>query len=69
MLNSAEGEILNAHKYIKNNQEIMHFSNSDKPRMLFFLLIKIEMPIVVGISTHLFAGKISYSAKLSMKKV
>ena len=52
MLNSAEHEILNAHKY----QEIQHFSGSDKPRMLFFLLKKI------------IAGKNLCSMKLSMEK-
>ena len=34
-------------------KEIGHFSGSDKPRMLFFLLIKIEMPTIVGISTFM----------------
>ena len=48
MLNSAEQEILNAHNYIKY-QEIQLFSGSDKPRMLFFLLINVEMPTMVGI--------------------
>ena len=42
MFNSAEHEILNAHKY-KKYQEIQHFSGSDKPRMLFFLLINVEI--------------------------
>ena len=35
MLNSAEHEILNANKY-KNIKKISFFSDSDKPRMLFF---------------------------------
>ena len=50
MLNSAEHEILNAHKYenLKKNQ---HFSGSDKPRMLFFLLIYVKMPTIVGMLT------------------
>ena len=52
MLNSAEHEILNANWY-KIYHEIKRFSGSDKPRMLFFLLIKIEMPTVVGISTSM----------------
>ena len=50
MLNSAKHGILNAHKY-KNIEK--HFSGSDKPKMLFFLLIKAEMPTKVGISTFM----------------
>ena len=46
MLNSAEHEILNAHKY-KKHQEIQHFSGSDKPRTLFFLLINVKMATIV----------------------
>ena len=42
MLNSAEHEILNAHKY-KNSKEFSIFSGSDKPRLLFFLLINIKI--------------------------
>ena len=49
MLNSAEHEILSAHKY-KKYLDSQHFSGSDKPRMLFFLFIKVEIPIIVGIS-------------------
>ena len=49
MLNTAKHEILNAHKY-KNIEK--HFSGSDKPKMLFFLLIKAEMP-TNGISTFM----------------
>ena len=63
MLNSAEHKILNAHKY-KPYQEIKHISGSDKPRMLFFLLIKVEMPTVVGISTFIKQEK--FHAQLSM---
>ena len=44
MLNSAEHEILYAHKYRNNNK----FSFSDKPRMLFFLLLIVKMPTIVG---------------------
>ena len=40
MLNSAEHEILDAHKY-KNIKKFSIFSSSDKPRMPFFLLIKL----------------------------
>ena len=46
MLNSAEHEILIAHKH-KNIKKFSIFSGSDKPRMLFFLLIN------VGILTYL----------------
>ena len=45
VLNSAEHEILNAHKY-KNIKKFSFFSGSDKPRMLFFLLINVIMPTV-----------------------
>ena len=48
MLNSAEHEILNAHKYKIPRSSA--FLGSDKHRMLFFLLINVKMPtIVVGI--------------------
>ena len=30
-------------------QEIQLFSGSDKPRMLFFMLINVKMPTIVGI--------------------
>ena len=30
-----------------------HFSGSDKPRMLFFLLINVKMPTLVGILTFM----------------
>ena len=43
MLNSTEHEILNVHKY-----EYIIFLNSGKPRMLFFLLINVKMPTIVG---------------------
>ena len=52
MLNSVEHEILNAHKY-KKNQEIQLFSDSDRQRMLFFLLINVKMPTIVGILTFM----------------
>ena len=48
MLNSAEHEVSNAHKY-KRYQEIQRYSGSDKPRMLLFLLINFEVPTIVGI--------------------
>ena len=51
MLNSAELEILNVYKNesIKNH----FFAGSDKPRMLFFLLINVKMPTIVGILTFM----------------
>ena len=45
MLNSAELKIFNAHKY-KNINKFSSFSGSDKPRMLFFLPINVEMPTI-----------------------
>ena len=50
MLNSAEHEILNAHKYENSNK---HFAGSEKARMLFFLLINVKMSAIVGILTIL----------------
>ena len=52
MLSSVEHGILNAHKY-KNIFKIS-FLCSDKPRMLFFLLINVKMPTtIVGILTFM----------------
>ena len=42
MFNSVEHEILNAHKN-NNIKKFSFFSDSDKPRMLFFLLINVKM--------------------------
>ena len=42
--NSAEHEILNAYEYERSRN-----SGSDKPRVLFFLLINVRMPTTVGI--------------------
>ena len=39
-------------------QEILCFLDSDKPRMLFFLLINVKMPTVVGILTFYEQEKI-----------
>ena len=33
--------------------EFQHFLGLNKPRMLFFLLINVEMPIVIGILTFM----------------
>ena len=52
MLNSVEHEILNAHKY-KNIKKFGFFLGSDKPIMLFFLLINVKMPTIVGILTFM----------------
>ena len=52
MLNSVEHEILNAHKY-KNIKKFSFLLGSDKPRMLFFPLINVKMPTVVGILTFM----------------
>ena len=53
MLNSAEHEILNAHKYQKKYQDIQLFSALDMPTMLFFLLINVKMPTIVGSLTFM----------------
>ena len=55
MLNSAEHEILNAHKYL--NIKKFGFLSSVKPRMVFFPLIHVKMPTTVGILTFM-SGKI-----------
>ena len=52
MLNSVEHEILNAHKYkIKSGHSA--FLGSVKPRMLFFTLIQVKMPTIIGILTSM----------------
>ena len=48
----AEHEILNAYKF-KNIKKFSFYSCSNKPRMLFFLLINVKMPTVVGILTFM----------------
>ena len=52
MLNSVEHGILNAHKY-KNIKKFSFFSESDNPRMLFFLFTNVKMPTIVGILTFM----------------
>ena len=52
MLNLVEHEILNAHKY-KKYQEIRLLLGLAKPRMLFFLLMNVKMPTIVGILTFM----------------
>ena len=44
-------EILVAHKY--KNIKKFGFLGSDKPRMLFFPLINVKMPTIVGIATFM----------------
>ena len=52
MLNSAEHGILNSRKY-KNIKKLIIFQAQSRPRMLFFLPMKVEMPTTVGISTFM----------------
>ena len=66
MLNSVEHEILNATKY-KNIKKDSFFLGSNKPRSLFFPLINVKMPTIVGILTFMSMKK-SCSVELSMKK-
>ena len=63
MLNSSEHEILNGHKYknVKNSA----FTGSDKPRTLFFMLITVKMPTIVGILTFMRRKNFMH-AELSM---
>ena len=56
MLNSAEHEFLNVHKY-KNVKQVSFFSGLDKPIMLFFLLINVKMPTIVGMLTFMTRKK------------
>ena len=44
------------------------FLGSEKPRVLFFPLINVKMPTIVGILTFM-SRKNSWSVELSMKKV
>ena len=52
MLISVEHDILNAHEY-KNKSRNLAFLGSDKPRMLFFPLINVKMPTIIGILTFM----------------
>ena len=38
---------------MKISRNLAFFSDSDKPRMLFFLLINVKMPTIVGILSFL----------------
>ena len=62
MLNVVEHEILNACKY-KQNQDTWLIFGSDKPGMLFFPLINVKMPTIVGILT--FMSRKKFHAQLS----
>ena len=66
MLNSAEHEILNAHKYKISRNSV--FLGADKPRMLFSPLINVKIQAIVGILTFMSRKK-SCSVELNMKKV
>ena len=64
MLNSAEhetNEIIYAHNYKKYQEIQIFFSGSDKPRMLFFLLLNVQMPTVVGIFSFMSRKKFMFS--------
>ena len=56
VLNAAEREILNAHKYRKY-QEIQLFACTDKRRIIFFPPINVKMPTIVGILTFMSRKK------------
>ena len=57
MLYSAEHQILNARKY-ENIKKSCFFSGSDMSIMLYFLLINVKMPTIVGILTFISRRKI-----------
>ena len=46
---------------IKISRNSAFFSDSDKPRMLFFLLINVKMPTIVGILTFMSRKKFMLS--------
>ena len=58
MLISFEHEILNAHKSKKYTEEIRPLLGSVMPNMLFFPLINVKMPTIVGILTVMSRKKI-----------
>ena len=63
MFISATHDISNAKRY-KNILKFSLTSVSDKPKIVYFLLINVEMPLIVGILK--FMSMISCSAELSM---
>ena len=64
MLNSAEHEILNTHKH-KNIKKFSIFQAQIKPRMLFFQLIIVKMPTIVGILRFNIYEQEKFHAQLS----
>ena len=52
ILNSAEPEIRKVHKYKNIKKFRGFFSGTDKPRMLFFLLINVKMPTTYSIKSY-----------------
>ena len=60
MLNSAEHEILNAHKY-ENIKKLSNCLGWDKPRMLFFPFMNVKMLAIVGILTYISRKKFMLS--------
>ena len=61
MLNSAEHDNLDADKY--KNIKFSFFSDLAKPRILFFQLINVKMPTIVGILT--FMSRKNFMLQLS----
>ena len=53
MLNSAEHDILNAHKYKNINNSDIFQAQTGLARKLFFQLINVKMPTIVGILTFM----------------
>ena len=51
MLNPVKHEILNVYKY--KHVKKLAFLSSNKPRMLFFPLINVKMPTIVGTLTFM----------------
>ena len=60
MLSSAEHEISSAYKYGKY-QEILLFSGSDEPRMLFLLLKNVKMPTVLFFFFNIYGEEKFYA--------
>ena len=46
-------KIFNAHRYENVKKLSFFFSGSDNPRMLFFMLINVKKPTIVGILTFM----------------
>ena len=56
-----------SHKAGPGPEVIKLFSNSTQLSMIFFLLINVKMPTIVGILAFM-SGKIAFYANLSLKK-